>query len=196
MGTDENKQPLNLDGQENPNQEEKVELSKTEYERLQNAEKSWKSSTTEAQRLSAVAEVVKDNSKFLKIYATDKSKAEFVASHWGYGSAKEMAEYLEKYYDEHPDEKKAPSEDDLYEKFEAKQEEKEAKKALNSFLKEKGITKDSKIGKEFMDEVEDYMEGKKWTETKIEKAISKAYSYVKGIGKFSEELEKVEKKLP
>lgn len=107
-----------------------------------------------------------------------------------------MKETLDVYYAEHPDEKKSPSEEDIYEKISAKQEEKEAKKSLNSFIKEKGFTKDSKFGKAFMEEVDDYMDGKKRTEETANKASSKAYAYIKGLGKFTEELDKVERILP
>jgi len=127
--------------------------------------------------------------------ATDHKKAEFVASHYGM-DVEQMKATLDKYYEENPDKRTAPSEDDLYEKMSAKQDEKEAKKTLNSFIKEKGFTKDSRFGKAFMEEVEDYMDGKKWTEETIDKASSKAYAYIKGLGKFSEELEKVERILP
>ena len=184
------KQPLEAPKVDEGNTDDYVKLSKDEYASLKDADTKRRWQSTENQRLSAVAEVVRDNSKFFKIYATDKSKAEFVASQRWYANAKEMNDYLETYYKDHPEEKKQLSEDDLYEKFEVKQQEKEAKKALNSFLKEKGIEKTSKLGKSFMEEIEDYMEWKRWTEEMIEKASNKIYALVKWTPQFVEDLAK------
>jgi hypothetical protein len=172
-----------------------VKVPKQDYEKLKDADSKWRGQSSENQRLAALAEVVKDNTKFYKLLSTDRAKADFVAQHYGMNSD-QMKETLDKYYNDHPDEKKAPSEDDLYEKMSAKQDEKEAKKSLNSFIKEKGFAKDTKFGKAFMEEVDDYMDGKKRTEETVDRASRKAYAYIKGLGKFTEELEKVERKLP
>lgn len=192
MVTTDEKQPLD---QETTNEvSDKIEISKDEYERLENESKSWKESTKEAQRLSAVAEVVKDNSKFLKLYQTDKAKAEFVASHRG-KTASELNEQLTEYYNNHPEEKTAPSEEDIMAKREMKQQEKDSKKILNSFIKEKWIEKTSKLGKEFLAEVEDYMDWKVRKESTIEKAISKAFTIVKWLPEFQQAYNRTQSQL-
>ena len=194
MENNDNKQPL-ADVKAKDEWEESVTLTKSDYDKLKDADSKRRGQSSENQRLAALAEVVKDNTKFYKLLSTDRAKADFVAQHYGMNS-EQMKETLDKYYNEHPDEKKAPSEEDLYEKMSAKQDEKEAKKTLNSFIKEKGFSKDSKFGKAFMEEIDDYMDGKKRTEEIVDKASRKAYAYIKGLGNFTEELQKVESKLP
>lgn len=174
---------------------EEISISKADYDKLMSDSENYKASSKEAQKLAAFAEVHKDNTKFYKYYDVDKSKASYIAEQYGFDSADALKSHLDDYYKNHPEEKVAYSEDELMEKFEAKQEEKEAKKALNSFFKEQDTTKDSKVGKAILDEFNDLMEGKKRTVDNVEKYAQKALNIVKSTGKFAEDLYKTKAKL-
>ncbi|MBQ9554048.1 hypothetical protein IJU97_03730 [bacterium] len=76
-------------GNENKNGEEKVSLSKEEYERLLSSDKKvgelqekYNASTKEAQKLNWIAKVSKDEKQFIKLYNSDKKQAEEVAKHF------------------------------------------------------------------------------------------------------------------
>jgi superfamily II DNA or RNA helicase len=87
-----------LNQQDAQNQENNSESSKTytaeEYEELRGK---YNASTKEAQKLSWIAKVAVDNTKFIKLYNSDKRQAEEVAKHFG-KSAKELYDLVKAEY--------------------------------------------------------------------------------------------------
>ena len=195
MGANDITEEITDDKTEETTEVEEIKLSKDEYEKLISDSKNYKASSSEAQKLAAFKEVHQDNTKFYKYFETDKAKAQYIAEAYGYGNANDLKAYLDDYYKEHPEERKGYTEDEIIEKLEAKQEEKEAKKVLNSFFKEMDVKKESKIGKAILEEFNDMMEGKKWTTENVEKYSEKALQIVKNTGDFAEEFNKAKRAI-
>ena len=92
----ENQNELNQEAAQN--QEDNSETPKTytaeEYEELR---EKYNASTKEAQKLSWISKVAVDNTKFIKLYNSDKRQAEEVAKHFG-RTAKELYEQVKAEY--------------------------------------------------------------------------------------------------
>lgn len=90
---------LNEQNQEVAQQEESNSESPKTYtaEEYQELERKYNASTKEAQKLSWISKVAVDNTKFIKLYNSDKRQAEEVAKHFG-RSAKELYEQVKAEY--------------------------------------------------------------------------------------------------
>ena len=89
----ENTNELNQEAAQN-NSENSKTYTAEEYEEL---ERKYNASTKEAQKLSWISKVAVDNTKFIKLYNSDKRQAEEVAKHFG-RSAKQLYEQVKAEY--------------------------------------------------------------------------------------------------
>jgi superfamily II DNA or RNA helicase len=89
----ENQNELNQEAAQN-NSENSKTYTAEEYEELR---EKYNASTKEAQKLSWISKVAVDNTKFIKLYNSDKRQAEEVAKHFG-RSAKELYEQVKAEY--------------------------------------------------------------------------------------------------
>ena len=148
-----------------------------------------KASTKEAQKLHWISEVATDNTKFFKLYRSDKRQAEEVAKHFGW-SAKEFYNAVkEKYWE---------SNDWLdIEDVEAKAEEiadkKFAQRSLDSFKKEYGI--EWKLEKVWKAEFDGLMEWKDWKSEEVLKQAKRALKLCRDTDEFQTALDKAGSRL-
>lgn len=162
---------------------DEVSLSKQEYEGLLKDRKAYHSSTKEAQRLNAIAQVAKDNKNFFKVFRSDKKLAEEVAKHFWYEDASALKESLTEHYgaDAVPD----ISEKEIKTTTSAIVDEKLAKQSLKSFVSGKKMGKD--LEKEFMEEFEDLVWDRTLDEELVNKFTKKAWTIVKTQSKLYKE---------
>jgi hypothetical protein len=92
----ENVNQLNQEAAQQENNSEAAPKTYTaeEYEELR---EKYNASTKEAQKLSWISKVAVDNTKFIKLYNSDKRQAEEVAKHFG-RTAKELYEQVKAEY--------------------------------------------------------------------------------------------------
>ena len=91
----ENTPELNQEAAQNENNSDTPKTyTAEEYEELR---EKYNASTKEAQKLSWISKVAVDNTKFIKLYNSDKRQAEEVAKHFG-KSAKELYELVKAEY--------------------------------------------------------------------------------------------------
>ena len=80
-----------LNSQENAQNQEARTYTQEEYDELlkENSalKEQQKASTKEAQKLHWISEVATDNTKFFKLYRSDKKQAEAVAKHFGWSAS-------------------------------------------------------------------------------------------------------------
>lgn len=167
-------------------QDETVTLSKTELEKYKQLEKSYKDSQKEGQLRGHLKKTKEDNSYLADLAKKDKKMAESVADFWWMS----LDEALKKLWwkDEKLDK------DELYKEFKDRQEKERAESVFSKFLKEKNLDEWSDFYKDFKEEFDDYMEWKKRTKSRVEKATSYALSQAKKVSKFAEEYNKVNAK--
>lgn len=186
----------NENGQEN-NGQEKVELTKEEYEKLLNDQKElWtvrtqlKESTKEWQKLSWISKVAQDNQKFVKLYRSDKRVAEEVAKHFGY-SAKDFYDAVIKEYGEGTGD--GIEMEDVDERVRQGINEWLAKEKLTSFMEKYGIK--WKLQGAFEKEFNELMEWKPWDSDTVLKQAKRALTLISNTAEFQEELNKANSKL-
>ena len=90
----ENQELNQQDAQQENNSENSKTYTAEEYEEL---ERKYNASTKEAQKLSWISKVAVDNTKFIKLYNSDKRQAEEVAKHFG-RSAKQLYDEVKAEY--------------------------------------------------------------------------------------------------
>ncbi len=155
------------------------------------ASEDLKSSTKEAQRLSAIAEVSKDNKNFFKYYRNDKRIANEIAKHFGYEDAKTLHEVMVEHYGD--DNIAGISEKDIDTRASKVVDQKLAKTALSSFIKEKKMGKE--MEKEFMEEFNDLLGGREMSEELVEKYTKKARTLLRNTPKFMEKYANTQEEL-
>lgn len=175
-----------MENQENLNNEEKqsenensVTLSKEEYDKLKQTETDYKSSTKEAQKLHWIADVAVDNTKFVKLYNSDKAMAKLVAKHFD-RDADELYEEIK------GAENQGLSKDDIAREAKAIAEKTVAKQTLDAFVKKYGI--EGKLGATFKEEFDGLMENKTWTPEEVEKQCKRALRLVRDTDEFQKAL--------
>jgi len=143
-------QELNQE-QEAQNQEART-YTQAEYDELLKENSAFKeqqkASTKEAQKLHWISEVATDNTKFFKLYRSDKKQAEAVAKHFGWSASDFYNAIKEKYWESND----WIDMEDVEAKADEIAEKKFAQKSLDSFKKEFGIEwKLEKVWKEEFD---------------------------------------------
>ena len=178
--------------QEAQNKEERT-YTQAEYDELlkENSalKEQQKASTKEAQKLHWISEVATDNTKFFKLYRSDKRQAEDVAKHFG-RSAKEFYEAIKDKYGESND---WIDIEDVEAKAEEIADRKFAQKSLESFKKEYGI--DWKLEKVWKAEFDGLMDWKEWKSEEVLKQAKRALKLIRDTDEFQAELDKADSRL-
>ena len=178
--------------QEAQNKEERT-YTQAEYDELlkENSalKEQQKASTKEAQKLHWISEVATDNTKFFKLYRSDKRQAEDVAKHFG-RSAKEFYEAIKEKYGESND---WIDIEDVEAKAEEIADRKFAQKSLESFKKEYGI--DWKLEKVWKTEFDGLMDWKEWKSEEVLKQAKRALKLIRDTDEFQAELDKADSRL-
>lgn len=182
----ENTNELN---QEAAQQQDNSENSKTytaeEYEELR---EKYNASTKEAQKLSWISKVAVDNTKFIKLYNSDKRQAEEVAKHFG-RTAKQLYEQVKaEYWDS-----ESIDVEDIDERAEKIANKKFAEQSLKDFKEKYGIS--WKLDKTFTNEFEWLMEWKDWESEEVIKQAKRALKLVRDTDEFQNELSKANSRL-
>ena len=180
---------LNEQNQEVAQQEESNSESPKTYtaEEYQELERKYNASTKEAQKLSWISKVAVDNTKFIKLYNSDKRQAEEVAKHFG-RSAKELYEQVKAEYWEG-----SIDVEDIDERAEKIADKKFAEKSLKDFKDKYGIS--WKLDKTFTTEFEWLMDGKDWESEEVLKQAKRALKLVRDTDEFQAELNKANSRL-
>ena len=184
-------------GNENKNGEEKVSLSKEEYERLLSSDKKvgelqekYNASTKEAQKLNWIAKVSKDEKQFIKLYNSDKKQAEEVAKHFWKGDAKTLYDQV---VEQHGDVSFGMDAEDVDARIQLGVEKRMAEQELQTFKDKYGI--DGKLGKVFDKEFKDLMQWKEFNVETVKAQAKKAFRLVRDTDEFVEELKKANSRL-
>ena len=182
----ENVNELNQEAaQKEDNSESPKTYTAEEYEEL---ERKYNASTKEAQKLSWISKVAVDNTKFIKLYNSDKRQAEEVAKHFG-RSAKELYEQVKaEYWDGG-----SIDVEDIDERAEAIANKKFAEQSLKDFKDKYGIS--WKLDKTFTGEFEWLMEWKDWESEEVIKQAKRALKLVRDTDEFQEALNKANSRL-
>lgn len=174
-----------LNQQDAQNQTAPKTYSAEEYEEL---ERKYNASTKEAQKLSWISKVAVDNTKFLKLYNSDKRQAEEVAKHFG-RSAKELYDQVKAEYWEST----SVDIEDIDERAEMIANKKFAQQSLNSFKEKYWIS--WKLDKAFTAEFDWLMDGKDWTSEEVVKQAKRALKLCRDTDEFQNELNKANSRL-
>lgn len=182
------------DGQNN--ESDKVELTKEEYDRLIASDKKlWevetqlKASTKEWQKLWWIAKVSTDNSKFIKLYKSDKKQAEEVARHFGY-TAKDFYDAVVKEYGE---DSWGIDVEDVDERVQQGIDKWLAEKTLKDFKEKYGIK--GKLENSFNEEFNSLMDWKEWNSDEVQKQCKRALRLVSDTDEFQKEYAKANSRL-
>lgn len=184
MDNQEN-QELNQEAAQQDNSENSKTYTAAEYEELR---EKYNASTKEAQKLSWISKVAVDNTKFIKLYNSDKRQAEEVAKHFG-RSAKELYEQVKaEYWDS-----ESIDVEDIDERAEKIANKKFAEQSLKDFKDKYGIS--WKLDKTFMNEFEWLMEWKDWESEEVLKQAKRALKLCRDTDEFQAELSKANSRL-
>ena len=185
----ENENTPELNQEDAQNQENNSESPKTytaeEYEELRGK---YNASTKEAQKLSWIAKVAVDNTKFIKLYNSDKRQAEEVAKHFG-RTAKELYEQVKAEYWE----SESIDVEDIDERAEKIANKKFAEQSLKEFKDKYGIS--WKLDKTFTNEFNGLMEWKDWDSEEVIKQAKRALKLCRDTDEFQEALNKANSRL-
>lgn len=182
----ENQNELNQqDAQQENNSESPKTYTAEEYEELR---EKYNASTKEAQKLSRISKVAVDNTKFIKLYNSDKRQAEEVAKHFG-RSAKELYEQVKaEYWDS-----ESIDVEDIDERAEKIANKKFAEQSLKEFKDKYGIS--WKLDKTFTNEFKWLMEWKDWESEEVIKQAKRALKLCRDTDEFQEALNKANSRL-
>ena len=182
----ENQNELNQqDAQQKNDSENSKTYTAEEYEEL---ERKYNASTKEAQKLSWISKVAVDNTKFIKLYNSDKRQAEEVAKHFG-RSAKELYEQVKaEYWDS-----ESIDVEDIDERAEKIANKKFAEQSLKEFKDKYGIS--WKLDKTFTNEFNWLMEWKEWESEEVIKQAKRALKLCRDTDEFQAELNKANSRL-
>lgn len=183
----ENKEELNQqDAQQENNSDTPKTYTAEEYEEL---ERKYNASTKEAQKLSWISRVAVDNTKFIKLYNSDKRLSEEVARHFGRSSAKELYNQIKaEYWDSG-----SLDVEDVDERAEKIANKKFAEKSLKDFKDKYGIS--GKLEKTFDSEFNWLMEWKDWESDEVVKQAKRALKLCRDTDEFQAEMSKANSRL-
>lgn len=175
--------------QEAAQQENNSENSKTytaeEYEELR---EKYNASTKEAQKLSWISKVAVDNTKFIKLYNSDKRQAEEVAKHFGRSAKQLYDEVKAEYWDS-----ESIDVEDIDERAEKIANKKLAEQSLKDFKEKYGIS--WKLDKTFTNEFKGLMDWKDWDSEEVIKQAKRALKLCRDTDEFQEALSKANSRL-
>ena len=181
----ENQELNQQDAQQQDNSENSKTYTAEEYEELR---EKYNASTKEAQKLSWISKVAVDNTKFIKLYNSDKRQAEEVAKHFG-RSAKELYEQVKaEYWDS-----ESIDVEDIDERAEKIANKKFAEQSLKEFKDKYGIS--WKLDKTFTNEFKWLMEWKEWESEEVIKQAKRALKLCRDTDEFQEALSKANSRL-
>ena len=181
----ENQELNQQDAQQQDNSENSKTYTAEEYEEL---ERKYNASTKEAQKLSWISKVAVDNTKFIKLYNSDKRQAEEVAKHFG-RSAKQLYEEVKaEYWDS-----ESIDVEDIDERAEKIANKKFAEQSLKEFKDKYGIS--WKLDKTFTNEFKWLMEWKDWESEEVIRQAKRALKLCRDTDEFQEALSKANSRL-
>lgn len=182
-----------LNQEEAQNQEERT-YSASEYEDLKKqldaANEQIKASSKEAQKLSWISKVAVDNTKFIKLYKSDKRQAEEVAKHF-WRTAKELYDQVASEYGDNAD--NWLDIEDVDARAEAIANKKFAQQSLKSFKEKYWI--EWKLEKTFDSEFDSLMSWKDWESEEVIKQAKRALKLCKDTDEFQAALNKENSRL-
>ena len=156
-----------------------------EYEEL---ERKYNASTKEAQKLSWISKVAVDNTKFIKLYNSDKRQAEEVAKHFGRSAKQLYDEVKAEYWNS-----ESIDVEEIDERAEKIANKKFAQQSLKEFKDKYGIS--GKLDKTFMNEFEWLMDWKEWESEEVLKQAKRALKLCRDTDEFQAELSKANSRL-
>lgn len=182
----ENQSELNQqDAQQENNSESPKTYTAEEYEEL---ERKYNASTKEAQKLSWISKVAVDNTKFIKLYNSDKRIAEEVAKHFNRSAKQLYDEVKAEYWNS-----ESIDVEDIDERAEKIADKKFAEKSLKDFKEKYGIS--WKLDKTFTNEFNWLMEWKEWDSEEVLKQAKRALKLCRDTDEFQAELNKANSRL-
>lgn len=180
----ENKE-LNQEAAQQDNSENSKTYTAEEYEELR---EKYNASTKEAQKLSWISKVAVDNTKFIKLYNSDKRQAEEVAKHFGRSAKQLYDEVKAEYWDS-----ESIDVEDIDERAEKIANKKFAEQSLKDFKDKYGIS--WKLDKTFTNEFNWLMEWKDWDSEQVIKQAKRALKLCRDTDEFQEALSKANSRL-
>ena len=187
MENQENQELNQQDAQQENNSESTPKTyTAEEYEELR---EKYNASTKEAQKLSWISKVAVDNTKFIKLYNSDKRQAEEVAKHF-WRTAKELYEEVKA---EYWDSGQSIDVEDIDERANAIANKKFAEQSLKEFKDKYGIS--WKLEKTFTNEFNWLMEWKDWESEEVIKQAKRALKLCRDTDEFQEALNKANSRL-
>ena len=170
---------------EENNSESPKTYTAEEYEELR---EKYNASTKEAQKLSWISKVAVDNTKFIKLYNSDKRQAEEVAKHFGRSAKQLYDEVKAEYWDSG-----TIDGEDIDERANAIANKKFAEQSLKEFKEKYGIS--WKLEKTFNSEFEWLMDWKDWESEEVIKQAKRALKLCRDTDEFQAELNKANSRL-
>lgn len=174
---------------EDPKEEENVTLTKAEVEEMKAYEKRYKDSQKEWELVAHRRKTREDNSYLVQLASTNRKMAENVAKEFWLTLDEALAQIKWETGDK-PD--KWVTKEELKQQMQEIRDQEEWEKVLSKFIADKHIS--GEFLEDFQQEFDDYMEGKKMTPQRVEKATRYALSEAKKVSKFAEEYAKIESK--
>lgn len=188
METPENQELNQEDAQNQENNSEETKAKTYSAEEYEELREKYNASTKEAQKLSWISKVAVDNTKFIKLYNSDKRQAEEVAKHFG-RSAKELYDEVKaEYWDS-----ETLDAEDVDARAEKIANKKFAEQSLKDFKEKYGIS--WKLDKSFTNEFNGLMEWKDWESEEVIKQAKRALKLVRDTDEFQAELNKANSRL-
>lgn len=169
--------------------EQVVTLTKAQVAELQSYEKRYKDSQKEWEIVAHLKKTREDNNYLVQLASSNRKMAEKVADTYWLTLEEALAQIKGETGDK-PD--KWLTKEELKQQMQEIREQEEGEKTLSKFIAEKNIS--GEFLEDFQQEFDDYMEGKKWTASRVEKATRYALSEAKKVSKFAEEYAKIESK--
>lgn len=182
---DTNQNELNQENAQQNDSENSKTYTAEEYEELR---EKYNASTKEAQKLSWISKVAVDNTKFIKLYNSDKRQAEEVAKHFGRSAKQLYDEVKAEYWDS-----EWIDVEDIDERAEKIADKKFAEKSLKDFKEKYGIS--WKLEKTFTNEFNWLMEWKDWESEEVIKQAKRALKLCRDTDEFQAELNKANSRL-
>lgn len=171
--------------QQENNSESPKTYTAEEYEELR---EKYNASTKEAQKLSRISKVAVDNTKFIKLYNSDKRQAEEVAKHFGRSAKQLYDEVKAEYWDSG-----TIDVEDIDERANAIANKKFAEQSLKEFKDKYGIS--WKLDKTFTNEFNGLMEWKDWDSEEVIKQAKRALKLCRDTDEFQAEMSKANSRL-
>ena len=170
--------------------EEIVTLTKAQVDEMKAYEKRYKDSQKEWEIVAHLKKTREDNNYLVQLASSNPKMAEKVADAYGLTLEQALAQIRGSGTDTKAD--KWVTKEELKQQMQEIKDQEEWEKVFAKFIADKRIEWD--FLEDFQQEFDDYMEGKKFTASRVEKATRYALSEAKKVSKFAEEYAKIESK--